>query len=126
MLTNRQRRFFEIAKKVSRLSRAPQFKFGVLIARRGKIISLGTNNPTKTHPASKTREKLIHAEFNAVINAREPLKGTDIYIWRSGHFENQLIATPCNDCMNLLRESGIRRVFHTVGIENNFGIMEIN
>jgi len=125
LLTNRQRRFFEIAKKVARTSKASQFKFGVLIIKNGQIVSLGSNHPGKTHPKSKTRNSLIHAEFNAVINGRQNLYGSDIYIWRSGSSEQQLIATPCKDCMNLIREVGIKKIFHTTGLEDQFNLIEV-
>lgn len=113
IISHRQLRLLQIAKKTAIDSFATQFKFGVVLANKSNILSSGTNNPGKTHPKSLTTGQLHHAEFSAIINARTNLSGADMYIWRSGKGQKPLLARPCNCCMNLIRKTGIKRIFYS-------------
>lgn len=109
----RDTRLLNIAKKMARTSKADQFKMGAVLARGHRIIALGANNPIKTHPRSNNRFKKIHAELSAIINAREDIKGSTLYIFRSGYKEAPLLAKPCKQCEILIQEVGIKSVCYS-------------
>lgn len=103
-------RFLGLAKHVSSWSRDPSTKVGAVITRADNtIVSLGFNGFPRGVMDSEDRYNdrhvkhrlVVHAEANAILNAREPIYGCTIYI-------NPLF--PCNECAKLICQSGIKQV----------------
>lgn len=104
------RRFVELAKLVSTWSKDPSTKVGSVIVRPDRtIVSTGYNGfPRGTSDDELLYDnrvekyvRVVHAEANAILFARESLQGCTIYNWRE---------PTCGSCAALVIQSGITRV----------------
>lgn len=118
--------FCDIASAACDLSRHI-FKVGCVIIRGGKVLSLGINQ-VKTHPIlikrhyNRTLVDKLHAEIFAILRAKTDLRGAKIYVARkkdSGKFGN---SRPCDNCLSMIIEAGIKKIFYTN--ENGDWVME--
>ena len=104
-------RFVELAKRAARHSQH-SMRVGAVVARKNQVLSLGFNQPTKTHPKSRNEFARIHAELDAILGVPlDALRGTSVYVVRLTKTNLLASSHPCKDCMNLLREVGVRKVF---------------
>lgn len=103
--------FFEIAKVVAKRSKDPHTKVGAVLVKDGHVLGIGYNGEPREFTYNfdwNTSEKydfVIHAELNAIANAcaiGANVAGADIY----------LTLSPCHDCMKLLIQHKIKRVFY--------------
>jgi dCMP deaminase len=83
-------RFLKLAQEVSTWSRDPSTKVGAVIVRPDKTIaSVGFNGFARYHDDTPEEydnrgikySKIIHAEMNAILHAREPLRGFSLYLY---------------------------------------------
>jgi deoxycytidylate deaminase len=72
-------------------------------------------NLVKTHPiyANGDRWLSIHAEIKALISAETSVVGCDIYVYRATANDELAMARPCNECLKVLADAGIKRVYYT-------------
>jgi len=100
----------------------------------GKLISVGQNNPRKTHPRNLLRPYLdrdgnnisnqvgVHSELRCILNmGLDDCGGYSFFnvrIDNNGKIGN---SRPCAGCQHLLRSVGFKRVFFT----NNAGQFQI-
>lgn len=91
----------------------------VVLDKRGKLLSTGTNSYTRSHPtqarhAAKSgnpSKQFLHAEIAALINCRGvAYKIVTVRIKRDGTFG---LAKPCPVCELAIKEAGIRIVEYT-------------
>ena len=103
-------RFLELAHHVSRWSKDPSTKCGsVIVDDYGTVISQGYNGFPRGMDDSLEKyddreykyDHIIHAEMNAVINARQAIDGTTVYVWPM---------LPCIRCSVILAQSHIKCV----------------
>lgn len=102
-------RYLELAKFVSNWSKDPSTKVGAVITRDNRIVSLGFNGfpqgVNDTIDRYENRElkykMVVHAEPNAIISAKQDLKGCWLYTWPF---------MPCSSCAGLIIQSGITRI----------------
>ena len=91
-------------------------RHGAIIARGGVLLSYGWNQ-NKTHPAAVVYfSNFIHAELAAIIRVNKiDLSGCDIYVARKMRTSDEPLgmSRPCKQCMEMIREAGIRRVYYT-------------
>ena len=95
-----------------------------IIAKGGKVLSVGTNDMTKTHTIfwNGSHDKGIHAEYDAIRNMKHSrgygqkynriANGCDMYIFRfkkSGGFGD---SKPCESCCKIIDESGVSRLYY--------------
>jgi deoxycytidylate deaminase len=106
-------KFFDLAKKVSKLSNHGHHKLGSVIVRGSKIISVGTNK-LKTHPRSTHPHHSLHAEMAAVLLAKQDLYGCEIYVYREIKSGVPAMARPCVYCHPFLKEAGIKEIHYSV------------
>lgn len=107
-------RFVELAKRAARNSTHHNFRVGAVIVRKNQVLSFGHNKPTQTHPRSRNAWRRIHAELDAILGVPlEVLRGADAYIVRITHTGLLAMSRPCIDCVNLLREVGIRKMYYS-------------
>ena len=93
----------------------------IIYDKRGKILSIGFNNYTKTHPlqahyASKAGEpykQYLHAEIHAIILCRDLSKAYTIKVFRYGKLNTPLLAKPCPICLSAIEAAGIPNIEHT-------------
>jgi deoxycytidylate deaminase len=109
---------FQTASKLAETSTYGRFRLGALIAKKSKIISLGTN-AQKTHPLQKkyaSRPHLNewrHAEIHAIALAKvEDLIDADIYICRVLKDSTYGNSRPCTGCLSAIKDFGIAGMYY--------------
>lgn len=104
-------RFSKLAKEVGSWSKDGSSQVGAVIVRSDKTIcSVGFNGFARgvddCHERLANRDtKLmytIHAELNAILSAKEPLKGYSLFVWP---------LQPCSQCAAAIIQSGISDVY---------------
>jgi deoxycytidylate deaminase len=105
-------KFFDLAKKVSKLSDHKNFHIGCVIVRGSRIVSVGTNK-VKTHPKSRHPFFSLHGEMAAILLAKQDLKGCEMYVFRAIKNGTWALSRPCKYCWELISESGIKKVHYT-------------
>ena len=103
--------YFKLARNVSKLS-TYKIKVGAVIANH-KPISIGYNTD-KSHPPSL--KPTTHAEMKAILNAGsvESLRGRSIYVYREFMNTNPAFARPCMECLKVLKDVGIRKIYYSI------------
>ena len=126
-LTNSQKSFFDIAKKVSELStfHRKNVKIGCLIVSGHRIISSGYNSD-KTNPIQKKYNRLrfsedtphrLHAEVSALLpllnNKDIDFSKVKIFTYREKADHSLGKSRPCKSCMALIKDLGIKHIYYT-------------
>lgn len=112
-------RRMESAISAASLAECKTHKVGAAVFRGKALISLGWGSK-RTHPLSKTFNCQQHAEFMALMGTwKFDLVGAVIYVARISSTGLRL-AKPCSKCEEVLRASGLKRVWYT----NNAGELE--
>jgi len=97
-----------------RKSKDPSTKVGAVIVRSDKtVVSLGYNGFPRGIEDTEERlsnralkyPRMVHAEMNAVLNAKEPLDGYTLYVWPPAFY-----APTCDRCAVHIIQAGIKRV----------------
>lgn len=119
------RRFLGIAQSVSEWSKDPSTRCGAVIVRPDRTIcSLGYNgfprgcddDPSLYEDRDLKYDRVVHAELNAILSARELLLGYTLYSWPPGQ------GPTCARCATAVIQVGIRRVvFVFSGPDSPFG-----
>ena len=119
------KKWFNVARAVSKTSEYPRIKIGCCIVKRNKILAVGVNL-LKSHPMQKRFNKYrgidtdrihnnIHAELDAILKVanKEELSGADIYLYREDVFGIIKISKPCPACKHILKLYGIKNIYYT-------------
>ena len=115
------RRFLALAQHISDWSRDPGKKVGSVIVRPDKTVaSMGFNGFPRGVDDSMERyadrelklEIVVHAEMNAILHAREPLKGYTLYVWPFH---------PCARCAAAIIQAGIVEIVTVPWETSNWG-----
>ena len=103
--------FFDLCMANAAMSKDPSTKVGAVIVRPDRtVVSMGFNGfPRGCHDdehlyaerETKYR-RVIHAEMNAILTAKEPLTGCTLYVWPM---------PPCDRCAAHIIQSGIAKVY---------------
>jgi deoxycytidylate deaminase len=116
-MKNHLPKFFKPAAKVAEYSDHPVYKMGAVVYHKNKILGVGHNHATKTHPKMTLRgiHANIHAELSAIINVpnKSFLQHSHMVIYRENKMGGPAIARPCETCRALLRGFGIKKVVYT-------------
>ena len=89
-----------------------KFRMGAVLIKRNKVLSVGFNNPLKTHPKSNNKWKTIHAELDVLLGVpKDDLKGASVYVVRINKKGLMRSSKPCVDCQVLLEHAKIKEVF---------------
>lgn len=115
-------KYFDLARKVSKLSDHKRFSLGAVIVDGSKIISVGANK-LKTHPKSTHPYSSLHAEMAAIISARQDLSKCDIYVYRGIKPGTPAMAKPCVYCQAMIQEAGIKNIYYTT--TNTYEVMTV-
>jgi len=108
-------RFLSMAEMVASWSKDPSTKCGAVIVRPDRsIASLGFNGFPRGCDDSAALyadrelklERVVHAEVNALLAAREPLHGYTMYTWPPG------AGPSCARCTSCIIQAGIKRVVY--------------
>lgn len=87
--------------------------------KRGKLLAVGKNSYTKTHPlqakfgkeSGKPNAIYIHAELAALLKATEPVYR--LVVLRYDKKGKPAMAKPCPACQVAIRHFGVKHVEHT-------------
>lgn len=87
--------------------------------KKGKLLSVGKNSYTKTHPlqakyaikADRPLSIYLHAEIAAMIKARGKIHR--IVVTRFDHKGKPKLARPCPACQLALHDYGVKHIEHT-------------
>lgn len=103
-------RFIELARHVSTWSKDPSTKIGAVIADHdNRVRGLGYNgfprrvadDPARLQDRPTKLQFVVHAELNAILNARGPVDGCTLYGWP---------LFTCGECAKAIIQAGIARV----------------
>ena len=125
-MTKSHRAYFKAAKAVSESSDFYRVKVGCVAVYKHKIISSGCNSYV-TNPLQKRYNKFRfntdatlhskHAELDCLlplINRHDiDFSRVSLYIYRQYKSGDLGMARPCESCINLMRDLGIRDVYYT-------------
>jgi dCMP deaminase len=109
------RRFLEMAKMVSSWSKDPSTKCGaVIVDNHRRVLSVGYNGfPIRTNDnieiynnREEKYRRIVHAEVNAIVLARQSLVGTTLYSYPKGY------GPSCERCAVVIIQAGISRVVY--------------
>jgi deoxycytidylate deaminase len=99
-------------------------RVGAAILKGKTLVSLGWNSD-KTHPESKTRYHAHHAEFSCLVGTKKmDVSGSTLFVARVTRRGKLGISKPCNECEQVIRASGIRKVFY-LDHEGNVAMMRL-
>lgn len=93
-----------------------RFRVGCVLIRKSTVISVGWNKIRSVRSVTKRFIKFpgsIHAEVDAIINARADLRGCDAIVIRLDRMGKLALAKPCKDCLNYLEYVGIKTVYYS-------------
>lgn len=100
--------FMEMCRHVASMSKDPSTKVGAVIIRPDRTIaSTGYNgyprgcNDDDYVNRERKYQRVIHAEMNAILTAREPLNGYTLFVWP---------LPSCDRCIPHIIQSGITRM----------------
>ena len=105
----------------TRNERNSDYRLGACIAKANRIISVGYNRQ-KTHTKSRHKYKWLHAEMDAILRAREDLRGATIYVVRVRKNDTLGRSMPCRECMSWLAEVGIKKI---IFCDQDGGLLEL-
>ncbi len=109
-ITHWDKRFLGLAKYIASWSKDPSTKVGsVIVDGNNRIISTGFNGLPSGVADTMARldnrelkyQMVVHAERNAIIDARQSLSGYKIYVWPM---------MPCSVCAAMIIQTGITEV----------------
>ena len=103
-----------LAAEAASESDCPNYKIGAVLMKGNKLIARGNNIFKKSHTQSKTIYNGIHAEFNCLYNVDlRKCRSCSLFVARVTNAGALSMARPCPDCLDLLRERGIRVFYYT-------------
>jgi deoxycytidylate deaminase len=116
--------YFALARVASQHS-TERYRVGAVIVS-PKPISIGFNC-SKSHPkfSDGIRTYSLHAEVSAILKARTDLSGGIIYVYREDRLGNVALAKPCDTCMEVILETGLKRIYYTTPTEPFFESIDL-
>lgn len=123
-MTNTIERRINLAAKAASLSNS-RFQVGCAVFKGSRFIRSSCNHMNKSDAgASKFYDfPFPHAEYKAVKNL-DTSNDYILYVARLTKDGNHAMAKPCDSCMKMLSESGVKAVFYTT--ENGIEKLVIN
>lgn len=126
VLSKKDKAYFNIAKEISKLSDFPRIHIGCVAVYKHRVIATGMNSQ-KTNPLQKKYNRFrfdddakphcIHSEVacltSLIGNPRIDFKNVSLYIYRENGKNELALARPCNACMKLIMDLGIRHIYYT-------------
>jgi deoxycytidylate deaminase len=92
----------------------------IVLDKRDRVLSTGTNSYTRSHPEQARYGKAcgfseriyLHAEISALIKCKK--QGYKIYVARIDIHGNTLLSKPCELCSMAIKEHGIKVIEYTL------------
>ena len=120
-------KLINVAIEEAKKSIHPQYKVGCILFNKNNIISKGRNYPQKSvkHLLMKKYSPYpysIHAEIDAIINAKTDLKKVDLLVVRISKSGKLLLSKPCRYCQAYINYVDIRKTYYSI---NSFPYIKI-
>ncbi len=98
-----------------------QHRVGAIIWDKKTIISVGHNYYLKSR-RSYTKKFIkntgIHAEVDAITNARTELRGCSILIVRVARNNDLVLSKPCDWCYGYIKHVGLKWLYYSININD--------
>lgn len=91
-------------------------RIGAVLVKKRKPISIGRNKPKKSHPLIYKHDKFktLHAELDACLGISRHLTiDSSIYTYRELKDGTLANSKPCDMCIAILKELGVKKVYYT-------------
>jgi len=116
MLSNREKAFLSVARYLASKSEARQ-RHGAIIVKGGSVIGTGYNKD-RNHPDNVSPEHIkthcsVHAEIDAIRDAKWNVKGAVLYVARVNSQGKDRNSKPCDRCNVVIQETQIKKVIYT-------------
>lgn len=124
-MTKSHRAYFKAARAISDISDFKRVKIGAVAVYGHRIISTGYNT-SRTCPLQKKYNRYRFTEDtnhsgHAELQCLKPLVGrkdidfskVQLYIWRNLSDGSLALARPCQSCMALIKDLGIKQIYYT-------------
>lgn len=125
--------YLDIALAVANKSTCLKKRYGAVIVNGDEIVATGFNGPPRGEPHCSVCTKVqgvgdmdeycscpaVHAEQNAIISAsRKEMIDADLYLagWDIRTNCEYLAVQPCEICLRLIKNAGIKRIITRAGI----------
>jgi len=109
-ITEKDKRWMRLAKKLINLSNHPKYKMISLIVRGGRLLYFSVNT-TGTSRTSKGRGR--HAEANSLKNKNKGYYiDSTLYCFGETKFGNLVLSRPCSTCLGAIINRGIRKIVY--------------
>lgn len=105
----------KLARKVANLSSHRKYRYGGIVVKSNRLISVGVNKDAAPKRFVKAyRSNLaLHAEVSAILNVpKESTKNATFYLFGETAAGNGINSKPCKSCMSALDSMGIKRVVY--------------
>jgi deoxycytidylate deaminase len=122
MLSKREKAFLSVARYLASKSYSRQ-KHGAVIVKGGSVIGTGFNKD-RNHPDIVSPEHIkshcsVHAEVDAIRDAKWNVKGAVLYVARVNAQGKDRNSKPCDRCMVVIEETQIKKVIYTGSDDDN-------
>jgi len=95
----------------------------IIYDKKGRILSIGKNSYTKTHPFQALHAKkqnmperiFLHAEVSAIVRCSDISKAHKMLIIRTNKEGRHMYAKPCNICMSAIESVNIKQIEWSIG-----------
>lgn len=116
MLSNREKAFLSVARYLATKSES-RHRHGAIVVKGGSVIGTGYNKD-KNHPDYVSPEHIkshcsVHAEIDAIRDAKWRVKGAVLYVARVNNHGQDRNSKPCDRCMVIIEETQIKKVIYT-------------
>jgi len=127
VITNRNIKYFNLAKNMSELSDFDKHHIGCVVVYKYHILSVGFNT-NKTHPIQMEYNKFrqfnnpnnVHHKLHAEIMTLCKIKDLDIdwnkvemYVYRQNYQGDKALSAPCRACREFLKDVGVKNLYYT-------------
>lgn len=113
----KENRWLRLAVKEAEKSTYHQ-KVGAVVFNKNEFISCGHNYPNRSiqnhHPKFRKYPQTVHAEVDAIINARKDLKGASIIVVRINNQGQLRLSKPCKYCMMYIKHVQLKKIYYTI------------
>ena len=116
MLSKREQSFLSVARYLASKSDS-RHKHGAVIVKSGRVLGTGFNK-NRNHPDYVSPEHIkshcsVHAEVDAIRDAKWKVKGAVLYVARVNNQGKDRNSKPCDRCNVVIQETQIKKVIYT-------------